>query len=117
MKAATFEGMTPEGGPSERLLNFHTSIARGGIGLTTLSYCTTEPDGRIMDSMMWLDDKIKDDLSDLISKVKKSGAKVSGQVTHCGHFSQLKTLERDQPPKGPYRYYGWTLYRSCNEPK
>jgi len=101
MKAATFEGMTPNGKPSERLFEFHKAIAEGGVGMTTISYCTTEADGRIMDNMMWLHDGIEDDLRRLIAMIKKTGAKVSGQVTHCGHFSQNKKLERDQPPKGP----------------
>lgn len=105
MKAATFEGMTPNGVPGERLLNFHKAIVEGGVGLTTLSYCTTEADGRIMESMMWLHTGIEDELRNLISELKKNGAKVSGQVTHCGHFSQNKELQRNQPPKGPSKMF------------
>lgn len=105
MKAATFEGMTPDGVPGERLRNFHKAIADGGVGLTTISYCTTEADGRIMDNMMWLHEGIADELSALIAELKKSGAKVSGQVTHCGHFSQNKNLQKDQPPKGPSKMF------------
>jgi len=105
MKAATFEGMTPGGIPGERLLNFHKAIAEGGIGLTTLSYCTTEPDGRIMESMMWLDDEIEAQLRDIVATLQKTGAKVSGQVTHCGHFSQNRDLQRDTPPKGPSKMF------------
>lgn len=105
MKAATFEGMTPGGVPGERLLTFHKGIAEGGVGLTTLSYCTTEPDGRIMESMMWLDEGIEDTLKSMIAELKKTGVKVSGQVTHCGHFSQNKALQGDQPPKGPSKMF------------
>jgi len=105
MKAATFEGMTPGGVPGQRLRNFHMGIAEGGVGLTTISYCTTEADGRIMDNMMWLHDGIADELSSLIEEIKSTGAKVSGQVTHCGHFSQNKSLHKDQPPKGPSKMF------------
>ncbi len=105
MKAATFEGMTPNGVPGERLRNFHMGIAEGGVGLTTISYCTTEADGRIMDSMMWLHEGIEDELGSLIEEIKTTGVKVSGQVTHCGHFSQNKNLQRDQPPKGPSKMF------------
>ena len=105
MKAATFEGMTPKGVPGQRLRNFHRDIAKGGIGLTTLSYCTTEADGRIMDSMMWLHGGIEDELRRLIAELQSAGAKVSGQVTHCGHFSQNKNLHQDQPPKGPSKMF------------
>ena len=105
IKAATFEGMTPEGVPGERLRNFHMAIADGGVGMTTLSYCTTEADGRIMDNMMWLHDGIEDELRSLIAELKTTGTKVSGQVTHCGHFSQNKNLQRDQPPRGPSKMF------------
>jgi len=105
MKAATFEGMTPNGIPGRRLRNFHMGIAHGGIGLTTLSYCTTEPDGRIMESMMWLHESIEDELRSLISELQSTGVKVSGQVTHCGHFSQNKELRRNQSPKGPSKMF------------
>jgi len=58
-----------------------------------------------MDNMMWLHDWIEDDLRRLIAMIKKTGAKVSGQVTHCGHFSQNKNLQKDQPPKGPSKMF------------
>ncbi len=105
IKAATFEGMTPGGVPSQSLQDFHLDIAMGGIGMTTLSYCTTEADGRIMDTMMWLHDGIESELTKLIKAIQKTGTKVSGQVTHCGHFSQNKNLHRGQPPKGPSKMF------------
>jgi len=105
MKAATFEGMTPNGIPGEQLTDFHMGIAQGGIGLTTLSYCTTEADGRIMESMMWLREEIRDKLTALIKSLQASGVKVSGQVTHCGHFSQNTDLAKSEPPKGPSKMF------------
>lgn len=105
IKAATFEGMTPGGVPGERLRNFQMSIAEGGVGMTTISYCTTEADGRIMENMMWLHDGIEDELIDLIKGLKKTGVKVSGQVTHCGHFSQNKDLQSTDKPKGPSKMF------------
>lgn len=105
IKAATFEGMTPGGVPGAPLTEFHTRICEGGVGMTTLSYCTTEADGRIMENMMWLRPEIADDLSTMITALKKTGAKVSGQVTHCGHFSQNTNLQKDTPPKGPSKMF------------
>ena len=45
IKAATFEGMTPGGKPSERLKQLHCGIAEGGTAMTTLAYCGAEGDG------------------------------------------------------------------------
>jgi len=105
LKAATFEGMTPDGKPSRSLREFHLGIAMGGVAMTTLSYCTTEADGRIMDNMMWLHEGILGDLKSLISELQQTGVKVSGQVTHCGHFSQLKNLQKNDVPKGPSKMF------------
>lgn len=105
IKAATFEGMTPNGQPGERLREFHQGIAQGGVGLTMISYCTTDPDGRIMDSMMYLHDGIAEELASLIAELKASGTKVCGQMTHCGHFSQNRKLQGSEPPKGPSRMF------------
>ncbi len=58
--------------------------------MTTLGYCTTEADGRIMESMLYLHEGVRDKLKELISRVHQAGAKVSGQMTHCGHFSKNK---------------------------
>ena len=105
MKAATFEGMTPDGKISDRLIEFQREIAEGGVGLTTLSYCTTEADGRIMPNMMYLHEGIADDLSNLIAMLQETGTKVSGQMTHCGHFSRNTELQRLEKPLGPSKQF------------
>jgi len=105
MKAATFEGMTPDGIPGERLKTHLQQYADGGVGVVTLSYCTTEADGRIMENMMWLHDGIADHLKTIITALQKTGAKVSGQITHCGHFSRNTNLQRLEKPLGPSKQF------------
>ncbi len=103
IKAATFEGMTPGGVPGERLIDFHRTIAEGGIGMTTIAYCTTEADGRISEDMMYLHAGIEPELRRLIDAVQAAGARVSGQLTHCGNFSKNRELQRLKRPLGPSR--------------
>ena len=55
--------------------------------------------------MMYLHEGIEPELKDLISRLQATGAKVSGQVTHCGHFSKNTKLQRVQKPKGPSRQF------------
>ncbi len=105
IKAATYEGKTPAGIPGEALLNFHREICEGGVGMTTLGYCTTEADGRINEDMLYLGEYARDSLHTIISTLKHTGAKVSGQMTHCGHFSKNKNLQRLKRPKGPSRHF------------
>ena len=103
IKAGTYEGKTPNGMPGEQLRDFHRGIAEGGIGMTTLGYCTIEADGRINNQMMYLHDGIKEPLSAIIADLQATGARVSGQMTHCGNFSKNRDLQRLKRPLGPSR--------------
>ena len=101
IKAATFEGMTPNGMPGADLKGFHLDIAKGGVAMTTIAYCATEADGRIMDHMMYLHEGVEKPLVEMIKSLHKAGCKVSGQLTHCGGFSRNKNLLRLKRPLGP----------------
>ena len=46
VKAATFEGRTPDGEVTYALIDYHLAPARGGIGLTTVAYLAIAPEGR-----------------------------------------------------------------------
>lgn len=103
LKAATYEGKTPDGVPGEQLLNFHRDIVLGGTAMTTIGYCTTEADGRINDQMMWMREDIRDNLVHLNTELKNAApdVKISGQMTHCGNFSKNRKLQRLKRPLGP----------------
>jgi 2,4-dienoyl-CoA reductase-like NADH-dependent reductase (Old Yellow Enzyme family) len=103
LKAATYEGMTPNGVPGEKLTRFHREVAEGGVAMTTLAYCSTEADGRISDQMMYLHEGIEPELRALVAEVQAAGARVCGQMTHCGNFSKNRSLQRLRRPLGPSR--------------
>jgi 2,4-dienoyl-CoA reductase-like NADH-dependent reductase (Old Yellow Enzyme family) len=105
LKAATYEGKTPDGIPGNLLLDFHRSVVEGGTAMTTIGYCTTEADGRINDQMMYIDEKIRPQLTHLTSELKRAApdVKISGQMTHCGNFSKNRKLQRLKRPLGPSR--------------
>ncbi|MDG1944885.1 MAG: NADH:flavin oxidoreductase [Halioglobus sp.] len=107
LKAATYEGKTPEGIPGELLLNFHKDIVQGGTAMTTIGYCTTEADGRINDQMMWMHEGIRDQLTQMNRELKDAapGVAISGQMTHCGNFSKNRKLQRLKRPLGPSRQF------------
>ena len=69
IKAATFEGMTPGGIPSQRLIRHHSEIAKGGAGMTTVAYCAAEADGRVMEEMMYMHEGIRPQLETLAAAV------------------------------------------------
>ena len=45
IRAAAFEGMCMGNAPTDLLYNYHRSVARGGIGMTTLAYASVTRDG------------------------------------------------------------------------
>ena len=107
LKAATYEGKTPDGIPGDLLLDFHKDIVAGGTAMTTIGYCTTEADGRINDQMMWMHDGIRDKLTHMNTVLKETApdVKISGQMTHCGNFSKNRKLQRLKRPMGPSRQF------------
>jgi len=100
IKAATFEGKSPGGVPSRALIEFHERVGQGGIGMTTVAYCAAESDGRIHADMMYMHEGIRSELERFIRTVQTTGARVSGQLGHCGAFT--KNLEfSGRNPLGP----------------
>jgi 2,4-dienoyl-CoA reductase-like NADH-dependent reductase (Old Yellow Enzyme family) len=107
IKAATYEGKTPDGIPGDLLLDFHQQMVEGGTAMTTIGYCTTESDGRINDQMMWLHEGIRDRIVHMNTELKKVApdVKISGQMTHCGNFSKNRKMQRLKRPLGPSRQF------------
>lgn len=97
IKAATFEGKSLGGVPSESLIRFHERIGQGGIGMTTLAYCAAESDGRIQANMIYMHEGIRPELERLICTVQATGAKVSGQLGHCGTFTKNAEFSGKRP--------------------
>lgn len=103
IKAATWEGKTPDGIPSKALADWHAELGEGGIGMTTIAYCASEADGRIDDQMMYMGEHIRDPLGDCIKAIQASGAAVSGQLAHCGTFTSNKAHQGSKRLRGPSR--------------
>ncbi len=102
IKAATFEGKSPGGQVSPELVRLHERVGEGGVAMTTIAYCAAEADGRIHEHMMFMHEGVRAGLEDLIARVHATGAKVSGQLGHCGNFSKNRDFE-GRRPLGPSR--------------
>ena len=97
IKAATYEGKTIDGSPTEELLKFHMAMAEGGTAMTTLAYCAAEADGRVAQDMMYMHEGIRPELSRIIKALQDAGTKVSGQLSHCGSFTKNKAYSKKRP--------------------
>lgn len=84
LKSATFEGMTGDQTVSDRLIDFHRSVARGGVGMTTLAFCAVSSDGAATPNELILHDETVPGLRRLADAVHAEGAAVSAQIGHAG---------------------------------
>ena len=87
IRAAAFESMCPGNAPSEMLYNYHTSVARGGIGMTTLAYAAVTQSGLSFERQLWLRPEIIPGLRKITDAVHNEGAAASIQIGHCGNMS------------------------------
>jgi 4,4'-dithiodibutanoate disulfide reductase len=91
VKAATFEGSTPRGEVTDRLVDFHAAVARGGAALTTVAYCAVSPAGRVHRHCLVLDERTASDLRRLTDVVHAEGAAVSAQLGHAGLVADARS--------------------------
>jgi 2,4-dienoyl-CoA reductase-like NADH-dependent reductase (Old Yellow Enzyme family) len=84
IKAATFEGSSPKGLVTDRLIDFHRAVAAGGVGMTTVAYLAVSRDGRSAPGEIVLRPEAVPGLRALTDAVHELGAAVSAQIGHAG---------------------------------
>ena len=84
VKAATFEGRTPDGQVTDDLIDYHLAVARGGVGLTTVAYLAIAPEGRTHAEQIVVGQHSLAGLSRMAEAIHETGAKIAGQVGHAG---------------------------------
>ena len=87
IRSAAFESMCPGNKPSKELLDYHHSLAAGGIGMTTVAYAAVTRSGLSFDRQLWMRPEIVPGLRELTDAVHREGAAVSIQLGHCGNMS------------------------------
>ena len=87
IRSAAFESMCPGNKPSEQLLDYHRSVAAGGVGMTTVAYAAVTRSGLSFDRQLWMRPEIVSGLRRLTDAVHVEGAAASIQLGHCGNMS------------------------------
>jgi len=87
LKAATFEGMAVDGLVTDRLIDFHRTVAAGGVGMTTVAYLAVSPDGQGAPAEIVVRPEAVAGLRRLAEAVHEQGAAVSAQLGHAGPVS------------------------------
>lgn len=84
VKAATFEGATPDALVTDDLVEYHLRVARGGVGMTTVAYLAVSPEGRTDRHQIYLRHEALSGLRRLTDAIHAEGAAVAGQLGHAG---------------------------------
>ena len=74
IRSAAFESMGKDFSPTQQLKDYHVSVARGGIGMTTLAYAAVCRSGLSFKSQLWLRPEIVPALRDITDAIHKEGA-------------------------------------------
>ena len=91
IRSAAFENMAYGNSPSQDLYNYHTAVARGGVGMTTLAYASVNRSGLSFDGQLWMREEIVPQLRRITDAVHEAGAKCSIQLGHCGNMTHRAT--------------------------
>jgi 2,4-dienoyl-CoA reductase-like NADH-dependent reductase (Old Yellow Enzyme family) len=108
IKAATFEGASPQGFVTDALIDYHLRVADGGVGMTTVAYLAVSPEGRTDRRCLQLRPETVDGLARLTDAVHRTGAAVAAQIGHAGPVANPKSNRapalapsRTVTPSGP----------------
>jgi len=104
VKAATFEGATPRGAVTDRLVEFHRGVGAGGAAMTTVAYVAVSPEGRTDRHCLVAGDDpaVLDGLGRLAEAVHATGAAVAAQLGHAGPVANPRSNR--MPALAPSRH-------------
>ena len=91
IRSAAFESMGEHFGPSQALKDYHVSVARGGVGMTTVAYAAVCRSGLSFRKQLWLRPEIVPGLRDLTDAIHREGAAAGIQIGHCGNMTHWTT--------------------------
>ena len=100
IRSAAFEGMCDNNAPTQKLYDYHRSVAAGGIGMTTLAYASVTRNGLSFKHQLWMRPEIVKPLRRITDAIHAEGAKASIQLGHCGNMSHRSTAGRMRSNRG-----------------
>ena len=90
-------GYTPEGFVTDRLVDFYTARARGGVGFIIVGGCPVDEHGS-MSGMIYIDDdRYIPGLKRLTNALKGEGAKVAAQLYQAGRYVHSSMIGGQKP--------------------
>lgn len=116
VRSAAFENMATDHNPSQMLSDYHISVARGGVGMTTLAYASIVKSGLSFRNQLWLREEVVPQLRAITESIHKEGAAASIQIGHCGNMSHRNVTGCiPVSASGGFNLYSPTFYRALTE--
>jgi len=116
IKAATFEGVMPDGLVSDKLVAFHRRVAAGGVGMTTVAYLAVSPEGRTDKRCIALRPETLPGLRRLTDEIHAEGAAAAAQIGHAGPVANARSNGAPAlAPSGGLSPLGSRLHRATAE--
>ncbi len=103
VKCGTNEGLARGGLVTDALIAWHRRFAAGGVGMTTLSYCSVSSVGRTFADQIWMREDALPGLRRFTSAMRAEGARTSIQLGHAGWFAHPRAT--GARPLGPSRTF------------
>ena len=100
IRASAYEGMCDGHVPTQQLKDYHTAVARGGVGMTSVAYASINKSGLSFHRMKFMDMVMEevmkaagDDIAVLVKTNTRDGFKGGLEVEDC--IKVAKRLEQD----------------------
>jgi 2,4-dienoyl-CoA reductase-like NADH-dependent reductase (Old Yellow Enzyme family) len=97
IKSATFEGRSPHRVVTPALIDFHRTMAAGGVGLSTVAYCAVSVDGSTDGHQIVLTEDALEGLRGLTDAIHDNGAAASAQLGHAGPVANIRGVPAVAP--------------------
>lgn len=94
IRAAAFEGMCKGHQVTPALIQYHTEVAKGMVGMTTVAYASVSKSGLSFPHQLLFEETQKEGLITLVESVKREGAAISVQLGHCGNMAKYRTIQQ-----------------------
>ena len=91
IRSAAFENMARDNAPTQQLQDYHVSVARGGVGMTTVAYCAVDLSGVSFNGQLYVRPDIIPDMKRMTDAIHAEGAKASIQLGHCGNMTHISS--------------------------
>ncbi len=90
-------GYTPEGEVTDRLIDFYTQRAKGGVGFIIVGGCSIDEYGGMLSMISIRDDNYIPGLKRLTESVQNAGAKIAAQLYQAGRYTHSAMIGGRQP--------------------